>query len=122
MCIRDRCQARCSDAPSSWEFSANHRRQGFQHQPALVQALSPARKYRSMVMKRQAYRVFGYLVLLLAILSALVIDGGSYSQSFAETSTDLYFKTPGTPEGPPAPSPEETVYSRIGSFDSRLLV
>src|SRR5678809_851934 len=75
-----------------------------------------------MVMKRQAYGVFGYLVLLLAILSALVIDGGSYSQSFAETSTDLYFKTPGIPEGPPAPSPEETVYSRIGSFDSRLLV
>lgn len=75
-----------------------------------------------MVMKRQAYRVFGYLVLLLAVLSALVIDWGSYSQSFAETSTDLYFKTPGIPQGPPAPSPEETVYSRIGSFDSRLLV
>ncbi|MBI5315618.1 MAG: hypothetical protein HZB34_06575 [Nitrospirae bacterium] len=75
-----------------------------------------------MVMKRQAYRVFGYLVLLLAVLSALVMDGGSYSQSFAETSTDLYFKTPGIPQGPPAPSPEETVYSRIGSFDSRLLV
>lgn len=75
-----------------------------------------------MVMKRQTYRVFGYLVLLLAVLSALVIDGGSYSQSFAETSTDLYFKTPGIPQGPPAPSPEETVYSRIGSFDSRLLV
>lgn len=73
-------------------------------------------------MKRQAYRVFGYLVLLLAVLSALVIDWGSYSQSFAETSTDLYFKTPGIPQGPPAPSPEETVYSRIGSFDSRLLV
>ena len=73
-------------------------------------------------MKRQAYRVFGYLVLLLAVLSALVMDGGSYSQSFAETSTDLYFKTPGIPQGPPAPSPEETVYSRIGSFDSRLLV
>jgi hypothetical protein len=75
-----------------------------------------------MVMKRQAYRVFGYLVLLLAVLSALVIDWSPYSQSFAETSTDLYFKTPGTPQGPPAPSPEETVYSRIGSFDSRLLV
>jgi hypothetical protein len=75
-----------------------------------------------MVMKRQAYRVFGYLVLLLAVLPALVIEGGSYSQSFAETSTDLYFKTPGIPQGPPAPSPEETVYSRIGSFDSRLLV
>jgi hypothetical protein len=75
-----------------------------------------------MVMKKQAYKVFGYFVLLLAVLSALAIDWGSYSQSFAETSTDLYFKTPGTPQGPPAPSPQETVYSRIGSFDSRLLV
>jgi hypothetical protein len=40
----------------------------------------------------------------------------------AEESTDLYFNTPGTPQGPPAPAPHETVYPRIGSSDSRLLV
>lgn len=40
----------------------------------------------------------------------------------AEDATDLYYKTPGTPEGPPVPSPADTVYSRIGSFDSRLAV
>jgi cytochrome d ubiquinol oxidase subunit I len=40
----------------------------------------------------------------------------------AEESTDLYFHTPGTPQGPPAPAPHETVYPRIGSSDSRLLV
>ncbi|HEU4685589.1 MAG TPA: cytochrome ubiquinol oxidase subunit I [Nitrospira sp.] len=40
----------------------------------------------------------------------------------ADNSTDLYFNTPGSPLGPAAPSPTETVYPRIGSFDSRLLV
>ena len=73
-------------------------------------------------MKKRAYGVIGYSVLLLVILAALGIGWGLHSQSFAEGTTDLYFKTPGTPQGPPAPSPQETVYSRIGSFDSRLLV
>jgi cytochrome bd ubiquinol oxidase subunit I len=75
-----------------------------------------------MVMKKRAYGVIGYSVLLLVVLAALGIGWGLHSQSFAEGTTDLYFKTPGTPQGPPAPSPQETVYSRIGSFDSRLLV
>ncbi|MBK5280509.1 MAG: cytochrome ubiquinol oxidase subunit I [Nitrospiraceae bacterium] len=73
-------------------------------------------------MKRKAFGVIGYSVLLLVVLAALGIGWGLQSQSFAEEATDLYFKTPGTPQGPPAPSPQETVYSRIGSFDSRLLV
>jgi len=42
--------------------------------------------------------------------------------SFAESSTDVYFGTEGTPQGPAAPTPQETVYPRIGSLDSRLLV
>jgi cytochrome d ubiquinol oxidase subunit I len=42
--------------------------------------------------------------------------------SFAEETTDFYFNTPGTPQGPPAPAPHEMVYPRIGSFDSRLVV
>ena len=42
--------------------------------------------------------------------------------SFAESSTDVYFGTEGTPQGPAAPTPHETVYLRIGSLDSRLLV
>ncbi|MBY0247593.1 MAG: cytochrome ubiquinol oxidase subunit I [Nitrospiraceae bacterium] len=40
----------------------------------------------------------------------------------AEESTDLYFNTPGMPQGPAAPAPHETAYPRIGSSDSRLLV
>ena len=75
-----------------------------------------------MVMKKRAYGAVGYVVLLSVILAASGIGWGLHSQSFAEGTTDLYFKTPGTPEGPPAPSPQETVYSRIGSVDSRLLV
>jgi cytochrome bd ubiquinol oxidase subunit I len=75
-----------------------------------------------MVMKKRAYGVIGYSVLLLVVLAVSGIGWGFCSQSFAEGTTDLYFKTPGTPQGPPAPSPQETVYSRIGSFDSRLLV
>jgi len=47
-------------------------------------------------------------------------SGPSYS--FAETTTDVYFGTEGTPQGPAAPAPHETVYSRIGSADSRVLV
>jgi cytochrome d ubiquinol oxidase subunit I len=75
-----------------------------------------------MFMKKRAYGVIGYSVLLLVVLAVSGIGWGFYSQSFAEGTTDLYFKTPGTPQGPPAPSPQETVYPRIGSFDSRLLV
>src|SRR5215475_405898 len=72
--------------------------------------------------KMHVHRVIGYCVLLLVVLAALGIGWGLQSQSFAEDATDLYFKTPGIPDGPSAPSPQETVYPRIGSFDSRLVV
>ncbi|MDH5741247.1 MAG: cytochrome ubiquinol oxidase subunit I, partial [Nitrospira sp.] len=42
--------------------------------------------------------------------------------SFAESSVDVYFGTEGTPQGPAAPAPHETVYPRISSFDSRVLI
>ncbi|MBA0914724.1 MAG: hypothetical protein ITD36_03340 [Nitrospira sp.] len=73
-------------------------------------------------MKKRTSGVVWCSLFLLAVLAAAWIGWGLQSQAFAEESTDLYFKTPGTPVGPPAPSPQETVYSRIGSFDSRLLV
>jgi len=40
----------------------------------------------------------------------------------AGAPTDIYYKTPGSPVGPPAPSPHETIYARYGSLDNRLLV
>ena len=73
-------------------------------------------------MKKIAYGMLVYSVLLWVILSTSGFGWGFQGESFAEDSTDLYFKTPGTPQGPPAPSPQETVYPRVGSFDSRLLV
>jgi len=73
-------------------------------------------------MKKIASRVVGYFVLLLVVLAVSGIGWGLCSQSFAEDTSDLYFKTLGTPQGPAAPSPQETVYSHIGGFDSRLLV
>jgi cytochrome d ubiquinol oxidase subunit I len=75
-----------------------------------------------MVMKKRMYGAVRYSVLLVVLLAVSGIGWDLHSQSFAEDTTDLYFKTPGTPQGPSAPSPQETVYSRVGSFDSRLLV
>ncbi len=76
----------------------------------------------NMVAKRRVDGVIGFSILLLVILAVVGIGWGLQTESFAEDATDLYFKTPGTPQGPPAPSPQDTVYSRIVSFDSRLLV
>ncbi|MEQ1563553.1 MAG: cytochrome ubiquinol oxidase subunit I, partial [Nitrospiraceae bacterium] len=73
-------------------------------------------------MKKRTHGAFWSVALIAMVLAVSWIGWGSQSPSFAEDATDLYFKTPGVPQGPPAPSPQETVYSRIGSFDSRLLV
>ena len=75
-----------------------------------------------MAMKKRTHGAFWSVALIVFVLAVSWIGWGSQSPSFAEDATDLYFKTPGVPQGPPAPSPQETVYSRIGSFDSRLLV
>jgi cytochrome d ubiquinol oxidase subunit I len=63
----------------------------------------------------------------LALVLAVVALFGLFSPALdfpacAEEATDLYFNTPGTPQGPAAPAPHETTYPRIGSSDSRLLV
>lgn len=42
--------------------------------------------------------------------------------AFAESSVDVYFGTEGTPQGPAAPAPQETVYPQISSLDSRQLI
>jgi len=75
-----------------------------------------------MAMKKRTHGAVWFVALIAIVLAVSWIGWGSQSLSFAEDATDLYFKTPGTPQGPPAPSPQETVYSRVGSFDSRLLV
>ena len=59
-------------------------------------------------------------IAMVAIVMGFAWNGPDLS--FAESSTDVYFGTEGTPQGPAAPAPDETVYPRIGSLDSRLLV
>ena len=56
------------------------------------------------------------------VLIALGFLGSGTDLSFADSSTDVYFGTEGIPQGPAAPTPQETVYPQVGSLDSRLLV
>lgn len=71
--------------------------------------------------KRRFARVTLYL--LIALITAMCfLDWRAPLPAFADDAADVYFKTQGIPQGPAAPAPHETVYSRIGSFDSRLLV
>ncbi len=61
---------------------------------------------------------------LMGVIAALVVllGLGMEGASLAEESLDVYFNTPGVPQGPAAPAPHETAYPQIGSFDSRALV
>ena len=68
------------------------------------------------------FRSFGVVIAIVALAGGLVLGAGLLSPAVAEEAADLYYKLPGTPQGPAAPSPTETVYSRVGSFDSRLVV
>src|SRR5690242_11451258 len=68
------------------------------------------------------FRVFGVVLAVVALAGGLVFGAGLLFPAGAEEAADLYYKIPGTPQGPAAPSPGETVYSRVGSFDNRLVV
>jgi len=65
------------------------------------------------------FRVAMCIAFVSIILASL---GGGPDVSFADSSTDVYFGTEGIPQGPAAPTPQETVYPHVGSLDSRLLV
>ncbi|MCP9453172.1 MAG: cytochrome ubiquinol oxidase subunit I [Nitrospira sp.] len=67
--------------------------------------------------RQRRLTAIGAIVLLIAVFSC-----SAQEACWAEESLDVYFNTPGTPQGPPAPGPHETVYPQIGSFDSRALV
>ena len=69
-----------------------------------------------------AFRSFAIVLAIMAVAGGLVFGAGFLFPVWAEETADLYYKLPGMPQGPAAPSPTETVYSRVGSFDSRLLV
>lgn len=68
---------------------------------------------------------FNSLRLFLAVVAmalGLVLGAGLHASIAAEDAADVYYKTPGMPQGPAAPTPADTVYSRFGSFDNRLFV
>jgi len=68
------------------------------------------------------FRLFGVVLAVVALAGGMVLGAGLLFPAGAEEAADLYYKIPGTPQGPAAPSPSETVYSRVGSFDNRLVV
>lgn len=74
----------------------------------------------------QGFRINGSLLRVALCIAFVSITlgclGTGPAVSFADSSTDVYFGTEGVPQGPAAPTPEETTYPRIGSLDSRLLV
>jgi hypothetical protein len=70
--------------------------------------------------KRLSY--IGWSVGLLALGLLFGLGLGEQPSSYADDAVDLYFNTPGTPQGLAAPTPTETTYARYGSFDNRLLV
>ena len=68
------------------------------------------------------FKSLGIALAIMALASGAVLGAGFLLPASAEEATDLYYKMPGAPQGPAAPSPTETIYSRVGSFDSRLVV
>lgn len=71
---------------------------------------------------KQDIRRVGVSVSLVVLFAVGGLVWGLQNPAFAEDAVDHYYKTPGTPVGPAAPAPEETVYQRYGSLDNRLLV
>jgi cytochrome bd-type quinol oxidase subunit 1 len=62
------------------------------------------------------------LALLAAPLGAATVAGNSTGLAAAETGTDVYYKTTGIPDGPPAPTGDAATYPRYGSLDNRTFV
>src|SRR5262249_7826973 len=98
--------------PSSWAFLGNRRIQPSSPHP------SPHPRCKEMFSLFRSLRIF----LAIVALAGAVLGAGFLLPASAEEVADLYYKIPGAPQGPAAPSPTETSYSRVGSFDSRLVV
>ncbi|MGQ0812583.1 MAG: cytochrome ubiquinol oxidase subunit I [Nitrospiraceae bacterium] len=59
---------------------------------------------------------------LLVVVAWAWADPAEHGPASSGASADLYYKTPGLPLGPAAPSSDQIVYPRYGSLDNRLLV
>jgi cytochrome bd-type quinol oxidase subunit 1 len=61
------------------------------------------------------------LALLVAPLGAATVAENS-ARPATEAATDVYYKTTGVPNGPPAPAGDAATYPRYGSLDNRTFV
>ncbi|MDR4468369.1 MAG: cytochrome ubiquinol oxidase subunit I [Nitrospira sp.] len=66
--------------------------------------------------------IFNRAICVVVLAIAMGSAWSGHDPSFAESAVDVYFGTEGTPQGPPAPAPQETVYPQISSLDSRQLI
>ncbi|NJL16056.1 MAG: cytochrome ubiquinol oxidase subunit I [Nitrospira sp.] len=65
---------------------------------------------------------FGAAIWIACLATAVEFTWNGPTLSLADSSVDVYFGTEGIPQGPAAPAPHETVYPRISSLDSRVLI
>ncbi len=72
--------------------------------------------------KPVAWAAVMFVLALLAVpLGAATVAENSAGPA-TETATDVYYKTPGVPNGPPAPAGDASAYPRYGSLDNRTFV
>lgn len=71
---------------------------------------------------RLSLQAFAIPLLCTLLLGAGIVLWSSVPVMATESSTDVYFHTPGVPSGPSAPLGNESHYPQYGSLDSRLLM
>lgn len=67
------------------------------------------------------WAALAFVVALLAIPFGVATAVGNDPGTTTETATDVYYRTPGVPSGPPAPAGDPSTYPRYGSLDNRTL-
>ncbi len=79
-----------------------------------------------MINQLQSKPVAWAAVMFVLALLAVPLGAATVSENSAgpapETATDVYYKTTGVPNGPPAPAGDASTYPRYGSLDNRTFV
>jgi cytochrome bd ubiquinol oxidase subunit I len=72
--------------------------------------------------KPVAWAAVMFVLALLAVPLGAATVAENTAGPATETATDVYYKTTGVPEGPPAPAGDAATYPRYGSLDNRTFV
>ncbi len=79
-----------------------------------------------MINQLQSKPVAWVAVMFMLALLAVPLGAAAVSENTTgpatETATDVYYKTTGVPNGPPAPAGDASTYPRYGSLDNRTFV